>query len=258
MIKSLIIEDEQYIARELKDKIQQIDPGIKVLEILPSIKTAKKWFLQNEEPDIIFMDIQLGDGVSFEIFNHYRITCPIIFTTAYDEFALKAFKANGVDYLLKPIDITELNRAIDKCKVFIKDKTTYNWQLNNTFPNSYTGEKPIANYKENFIVNFRNHWIPVKTSDIALFMKDKSNYICKFSGEKYHIDYNTLEEIEEIIDPNIFYRANRQFIIHIDSIKSVEPRENNKLKVYLKDTLKQNEIEISREKAPVFKKWLSR
>jgi DNA-binding LytR/AlgR family response regulator len=258
MIKALIIEDENYIARDLKDKVQEIDPSVKVIEILPSLKTTKKWLLHNEEPDMIFMDIQLGDGVSFEIFNHYSISCPIVFTTAFDEFALKAFKANGLDYLLKPIDSTELKQAIDKCRVFIDNKKPYPAHLQYAAANMpvYRSHAPV--YKENFVVSYRNHWIPVRTADIAFFMKDKLNYICKFNGEKYHVEYNTLEEIEEVVDPAVFYRANRQFIIHIDSIKSVEPKENSKLKIYLKDSFEQVDIEVSREKAPLFKKWLNR
>jgi len=258
MIKALIIEDESYIARDLKDKVLEIDPSIKVIEILPSVKTAKKWLLQNEEPDLIFMDIQLGDGVSFEIFKHYSISCPIIFTTAFDEFALKAFKSNGLDYLLKPIDSAELKHAIDKCKVFIDNKSPYPPHLQYAAANMPAYGSYAPNYKENFVVSYRNHWIPVRTSDIAFFMKDKLNYVYKFNGERYHLDFDTLEEIEEMIDPSQFYRANRQFIIHLDSIKSVEPKENSKLKIYLKENFNEFEIEVSREKAPLFKKWLNR
>jgi DNA-binding LytR/AlgR family response regulator len=258
MIKALIIEDETYIARDLKERVQEVDPSVKVVEILPSLKTTKKWLLQNEEPDLIFMDIQLGDGVSFEIFNHYTISCPVIFTTAFDEFALKAFKANGMDYLLKPINSSELKQAIDKCKIFIDSKKTHLQHFNYRTINTAGLGMVLPSYKENFIVNYRNHWIPVKTSDIAFFMKDKLNYVYKFNGEKYHLDFNTLEEVEEMIDPLQFYRANRQFIIHINAIKSIEPKENSKLKIYLKEDFDQFEIEVSREKAPLFKKWLNR
>jgi DNA-binding LytR/AlgR family response regulator len=257
MIKALIIEDESYIARDLKDRVQELDPSVKVVEILPSLKTTKKWLLQNEEPDLIFMDIQLGDGVSFEIFNHYNISCPVIFTTAFDEFALKAFKSNGMDYLLKPIDTSELKQAIDKCRIFINSKKIHSQPFNAVTSMPRYGI-PSPSYKENFIVNYRHHWIPVRTSDIAFFMKDKLNYLYKFDGERYHLDFNTLEEIEETLDPSQFYRVNRQFIIHFDAIKSVEPKENSKLRIYLKGNADEFEIEVSREKAPMFKKWLNR
>lgn len=257
MTTAIIIEDERYIAKDLRDKIYEIDPEIRILEILSSLKTAKRWLLQNPEPDLMLMDIQLGDGISFELFDQYSISCPVIFTTAFDEFALKAFKANGMDYLLKPIDKVELKAALDKCKRMLMPQN-----LNPGYAETFSTHEAIgpsrASFKGSFIVSYRNHWIPIKTSEIALFRKDKLNYVYKFSGEKYHLDYNTLEEIEEVVNPSVFYRANRQFIIHIDSIKSIELKENNKLKVYLNQSYDNVEIEISREKAPSFKKWLSR
>ena len=113
-MNAVIIEDETLIARELQFKLQEVAPDLNVIAVLHSLKTAKKWFLENPEPDIFFADIQLSDGISFELFEHHKIACPVIFTTAYDEYALRAFKVNGIDYLLKPVDTTELQHAIDK------------------------------------------------------------------------------------------------------------------------------------------------
>ena len=124
-MKAIIIEDEEIIAGILKEKIRSISNDVQVIEILPSLKTARKWFLNNAEPDLIFMDIQLSDGVSFDLFERYTITCPVIFTTAYDEYAIRAFKVNGVDYLLKPIDDEELKKAVDKCRSIINNKTSF-------------------------------------------------------------------------------------------------------------------------------------
>src|SRR3954468_8265456 len=121
-MKAVIIEDEVLIAKELQNKIQQVSEDVNVAEILPSLKTARKWLMQNAEPDLIFMDIQLSDGVSFELFDVYQMNCPVIFTTAYDEYALRAFKVNGVDYLLKPVDNNELKKAIDKSRDIIASK----------------------------------------------------------------------------------------------------------------------------------------
>src|SRR3954468_19826850 len=118
MIKALIIEDEDLIAAELQSKIETLAGDVKVIDVLPSLKTAKKWFMQNAEPDLLFMDIQLSDGVSFELFDHFKLECPVIFTTAYDEYAIRAFKVNGVDYLLKPVDNDELKKAIEKCRKY--------------------------------------------------------------------------------------------------------------------------------------------
>jgi len=257
MIKAVIVEDESLIARELQNKIASVAPDVQVTEVLPSLKTAKKWFMQNAEPDLLFMDIQLSDGVSFELFDHFQLNCPVIFTTAYDEYAIRAFKVNGVDYLLKPVDVVELKSAIDKCRRLLENKATppvHIRELMQALQHPQTGN---SLYKEKFIVSIRNNWIPVYTKDIACFMRDNLNYIYTFGGDKYILDYATLEEVEELLDPRIFYRANRQSIIHADAIQSVKPHENQKLTITLKAPLKM-EMDISREKAPAFKKWFDR
>jgi DNA-binding LytR/AlgR family response regulator len=255
-MKALIIEDEALIAKELHNKIMGVAEDVQVVEILPSLKTAKKWFLQNAEPDLIFMDIQLSDGVSFELFDIYKVNAPVIFTTAYDEYALRAFKVNGVDYLLKPVDDDELKKAIDKSRKIIESRNPVPIDIQQLVRNLKEGNTPSL-YKEKFIVNVRNTWIPVNTSNIACFMRENLNYLFTFSGEKYILDFSTLEEVEELLDPKKFYRANRQYIIHIDSIQSVKPHENAKLTAILKPPLK-FVVDISREKAPVFRKWFDR
>lgn len=255
-MKAVIIEDESLIARELQVKIKAVAPYVEVVQVLPSVKTTKKYFLENAEPDLLFMDIQLGDGISFEVLEQYTITCPIVFTTAYDEYAIRAFKVNSVDYLLKPVDEDELKKAIEKCleRVEQKGSTSDVSGLLSQIQQRGSG-KPL--YKEKFISTFRNNWIPVNVEDIACFMRDNLNYMITYNGERYILDYNTMEEIEELIDPNQFFRANRQFIIHIDAIRSVKPHENQKLTATLVDPLK-HEVDISREKAPAFKKWFDR
>ena len=252
---AVIIEDEGLIAKELLNKIKQVSNDINVLEILSSLKTARKWFLQNAEPDLLFMDIQLSDGVSFDLFDEFQLQCPVIFTTAYDEYAVRAFKVNGIDYLLKPIDDSELKKAIDKSRTLIEQKTKLPENIFQLISNIAKSQTPY--FKEKFIVHFRNNWIPVDTKEIACFIRDNLNYLITFSGDKYILDFATLEDIEDLLDPKIFYRANRQSIIHIDSIQSVKPQENQKLTVLLKAPLKL-EFDISREKAPSFKKWFDR
>lgn len=257
-MKALIIEDELLIARELRHKIEQVAPDVTVLEHLPSLKTARKWFLNNAEPDLIFMDIQLGDGVSFELFEHYQLKCPVIFTTAYDEYAIRAIKNNGVDYLLKPVDEDDLRKAIDRCRTLISRQATeaVNWpELLRMLqhPESAGG----GAYKEKFIASLRNQWVPIPTAEIACFAREQLNYLYTFAGDRYLLDYNTLDEIEALLDPKVYFRANRQYIIHIDGIQSVRPHENQKLTITLKAPLKM-EVDISREKAPGFKKWLDR
>lgn len=255
-MKALIIEDESLIAKELQNKIENIATDIHIVEVLPSLKTAKKWFMQNAEPDLIFMDIQLCDGVSFELFEIYKLSCPVIFTTAYDEYALRAFKVNGIDYLLKPVDEEELKKAIDKSRNIIESKTFAPLDIQQLVKNLREGDTTSL-YKEKFIVNVRNTWIPVNTRDVACFMRENLNYLFTFNGEKYILDVSTLDELEELVDPKKFYRANRQYIIHIDSIQSVKHHENSKLTVSLKAPCKLD-VDISREKAPAFKKWFDR
>ncbi|MCB0518877.1 MAG: response regulator transcription factor [Saprospiraceae bacterium] len=257
MIKAVIIEDESLIARELQAKIAAVAEDVKIVEVLPSLRTAKKWFLQNAEPDLLFMDIQLSDGVSFEIFEHFDLKCPVIFTTAYDEYALRAFKVNGIDYLLKPIDMEELASAIEKFRRRGEGQLNppADFQELLRAIQAPAADRPV--FKEKFVVSVRNTWVPVNTKDIACFIRDNLNYLHTFGGEKYILDYNTLEEVEELLDPKVFYRANRQCIVNIEAIQSVKPHENQKLTLTLKSPAK-TEVDVSREKAPTFKKWFDR
>lgn len=256
-MKAVIIEDEDIIAKVLENKIKKLAPDVQLMAILPSLKTARRWLSENAEPDLMFMDIQLNDGVSFEIFNEFSLKCPVIFTTAYDEYAIRAFKVNGVDYLLKPVKDAELMAAIDKCRQMT--------QHNNKPPadmaeliKSLANPLAASRYKEKFIVNIRNQWMPINTKDIACFSKEALNYIYLFNGDKFRTDYATLEEVEELLDPRQFYRANRQFIINIDAVQTVKPVENSKLIIRLKEPNHKIEIDMSRLKSPDFKKWLNR
>jgi DNA-binding LytR/AlgR family response regulator len=256
-MKAVIIEDEEIIANVLLKKIRKVSSDVDVVTILPSLKTARKWFGENAEPDLLFMDIQLSDGVSFDIFNDFNLKCPVIFTTAYDEYAIRAFKVNGVDYLLKPINETDLAIAIDKCRKQAAKSESAPADIA-SFIKSFANPDAVAKYKEKFIVNIRNQWMPVNTKDIACFSKEVLNYIYLFNGEKYMIDYVTLEEVEELLDPKQFYRANRQFIINMDAIQTVKPVENSKLIIRLKEPNHKLELDMSRLKSPEFKKWMDR
>lgn len=256
-MKAVIIEDEQLIAKELATRIRSVAPDITIVEMLPSLKTAYRWFMENAEPDLLFMDIQLSDGVSFELLDRYDIKCPIIFTTAYDEYAIRAFKVNGVDYLLKPVDEEELQKAIGKCRAIIDSQARYPAPMQRLLHSLMNNPAAAPAYKEKFIVHVRHQWVPVNTRDIACFLRDNLNYIYTFSGEKHILDFTTLEEVEELLDPQVFYRANRQCIVHVDAIQSVKPHDNQKLTITLKAPLK-IELDISREKAPAFKKWFDR
>lgn len=257
-MKALIIEDEGLIARELEVKIKEVAEDVDIIEVIPSLRVAKKWFLNNALPDLIFMDIQLSDGVSFALFEQYQITCPVVFTTAYDEYAIKAFKVNGVDYLLKPIENDDLKNAIDKCRVIVESNNLYPSGIKDFLRSMAGGQLPgHAQYKEKFIVSTRNQWMPVSTKDIAAFLKDSVIYIHTFAGEKHYLDFQSMEEIEELINPGQFFRANRQCIVNMDAVLSVKPQENSKLILTMKAPLK-FEVDVSREKAPMFRKWMDR
>ena len=257
-MKAIIIEDEKFVAKELAIKIKEVDASIEIAEILPSLKTATNWFLQNPEPDLVFADIQLSDGVSFDLFEKFNLSCPIIFTTAYNEYAIRAFKVNSVDYLLKPVDRTELKFAIEKSKKSIQNnaKNGIDFQKIVEAINGINSQKPF--YKEQFMANLRNSSVIVKTADIAYFVRDNLNYLVTFEGQRYILDYTTLEEIEELIDPDIFYRVNRQNIINIQAISTLHNSMNYKMTIKLKSPNHALVIDISREKAPLFKKWLDR
>lgn len=256
-MKAIIIEDEEIIAERLVRKIRKVAPDITVLAILPSLKTAKRWLGENAEPDILFMDIQLSDGVSFDLFSSFTLKCPVIFTTAYDEFAVRAFRVNGADYLLKPVKEEELEAAISKCRKLTGQPVVPPADISGLIQSLASPGNSTA-YKEKFIVNVRNQWMPVNTKDIACFSKEVLNYLYLFDGAKYMVDYVTLDEVEELLNPRQFYRANRQFIINIDAIQSVRPVENSKLIIRLKEPNHKLDIDMSRLKSPEFKKWMDR
>ncbi len=256
-MNAIIIEDEALLAKELEATLAEVDDKVNVINILPSLKTARKWFMQNPEPDIIFMDVQLSDGISFLLFDEFKINCPIIFTTAYDQYAIRAFKVNGTDYLLKPIIKEELHKALQKCRALIDNKAQYSTDAKHLLHSFKQQQAGNAIYKEKFIVNMRNQWMPVNTKDIALFYKEALPYLYTFTGEKYILSYESMEDIEALLDPVLWYRANRQSIININAIQSVRPQENSKLTVALKLPSKL-EVDISRDKAPEFRKWIDR
>ena len=258
-MNAVIIEDVKLVAKELAFKIGGIDPTIRIVETLPSVKTAINWFGHHEEPDLVFADIELADGMSFDIFKRFQLNCPVIFVTAYNEYAIQAFKANGIDYLLKPVEPADLKVAIDKARMLYKSKTSLPidmQQLLAAFQQPGLGFKPA--YKETFMGNARAGWTPVKVTDIAYFQYDSINFMVTQANERYPVDYETLEQIEDVLDPTRFFRANRQLIISCDTVQSVKSVENDKLVVRLRPPHHTLDVQISRHKAPAFKRWLNR
>ncbi|MVM29135.1 response regulator [Spirosoma sp. HMF4905] len=255
-MNALLIEDEKLVALELTASIAEVDPTIKIVGTVGSVKTALRWFAENAEPDVIFADIQLSDGISFTIFDKFKITCPIIFTTAYNEYAIQAFKVNGIDYLLKPVDWDELRQAIAKARSLTKNqnKTAIDVQKLLNALSIPTISKPT--YKEHFLGNARNSWVPVRVTDIACILRDELNFMITNAGERYILDYATLDEIESLLNPAQFYRASRHCLVNINAVQSVKGLANLKLLLVLKSPNHQVAIDISRDKAPSFKKWL--
>lgn len=256
-MKAVIIEDELLVAQELEAMICTVADDIRIETILPSIKTARRWLMENAEPDLLFMDIQLGDGISFSLFDQFSLNCPVIFTTAYNEYAIKAFKVNGIDYLLKPVSEVELKKAIEKSRRMQGGPKISSADVLRLVESLSSSSETTSFYKRKFIVSIRQQWIPVNTEDIAFFSKESLHYLHTFQGDKHILDYGSLEEVEELLDPKQFYRANRQYIVNIDAIATIRLHENQKLTLKLKSPLQQ-EIDISRDKAPVFKKWFDR
>lgn len=246
----LIIEDEAWAAKDLQNLIQKIEPDARILDSVGSVKASVKWLEANPAPDLILSDIQLSDGISFEIFESLRLQCPIIFTTAFDEYAIRAFKLNSIDYLLKPVDEKELRAAIAKYRS-LKIGTVLEDELK-----SLVGSWGMANrkYKERFLTLHRNALVPVNQSEIGFFHKLELIFLHTMSNEKYVSEFNTLDEIENLVNPGVFFRASRQYIIHIQSVDRVKTTHKG-LTVQLKPVF-QTEIDISREKATAFKQWL--
>ena len=252
----LIIEDEIPAAEKLERYLARFDTSIKVLDILKSVESSVNWFNSHKEhADLVFMDIQLLDGKSFEIFNRTEINSPVIFTTAYDEFALEAFKVNSIAYLLKPYAYEDLKQALEKVEIL--KKSLGDSQKKETFISDLlkTLNQPEKSYKSRFMVKIGDHIKTVPTDRIKLFFAEGRNaYIVTDEGRKLIIDFN-LEQLEDLLNPHTFLRVNRSFILNINCIKDVIVYSNSRLKV-LPDQDIEREIIISREKVPVFKKWI--
>ena len=252
-MKVLIIEDEHLAANRLIDLIKKYDKYIEISAKISSVKKAIKWFKENPEPDLAFMDIQLADGLSFEIFEQCKINCPVIFTTAFDEYAIKAFKVNSVDYLLKPFDYTELANSITKYK------THFNTKSNLVQIQQSQIEEVLNilenNYKSRFVVKVGVHIKSVETKDIAYFYSmQKASYLHTYQNKDYLIDFS-LEQIEQLLNPKLFFRINRKYIININSIKDIVSFSNSRLKIILSNC-DDEDIIVSREKIAKFKNWL--
>jgi DNA-binding LytR/AlgR family response regulator len=248
MTKCLIIEDEVSASNHLKTLLLKLDNRIEILAVIDSVKSGIQWFENNQQPDLIFSDIQIADGLSFTLFDHVQTQAPIIFTTAYDEYAIQAFKLNSIDYLLKPIDPEMLKFSFAKY----------------TSQQLFSGQKILElikresqikkTFRRSFLLNFQDKLLPVLVDSIAyFFISDGIVYAQLSTREQFPIDLK-MDDIMEQLDPSLFFRANRQFIIAKNSIKEIILYFNSRilLKMHIPST---EDVIISREKVTLFKKW---
>lgn len=249
---TIIIEDEKPAARLLQRKLEKLN--IKVGVMLHSVEESLEWFSNNEHPDLIFLDIQLSDGLSFEIFEKMEIRSAVIFTTAYDEYALKAFKLNSIDYLLKPIDEDDLEAAISKYKTRLPKPET-NLSLDFEQIKKMLSNPFEKNYKKRFTIKIGQHLKVISTDEIeCIFSENKGTYVHTFDNRNYLLE-STLEVLENELDPKEFYRISRKFIIPLKSVKEIVVYSNSRLKVIL-PSYKEDEVIVSREKVSDFKNWI--
>jgi len=251
----LMIEDEPLVAISLSRLVQELEPGAILYGPLPTVTASREWLATHPPPDLILADIQLADGISLELFSHDKPGCPIIFTTAYNEYAIRAFKVNSIDYLLKPVEKKELEQAFRKFyqlqAKFSNDG--YLHQLMDLFGNFSQSKK----YKERFTVHVGRSVMLVAQAEVPCFIKEEIIYLVTHEGRKLITDYRSLDEVEDLLNPADFYRANRQYILQLSFIESFRCDDTGKIHVRVKG-IKMDEVIVSKEKAADFRKWFEK
>lgn len=248
----LIVEDEPLAAAQLAMHLAALRPATNIVQVCDTIKSTVNWLENNPAPDLAFFDIQLGDGISFDIFEKVNLVQPIIFVTAFDQYAIQAFKVNSIDYLLKPIDRAELGKALDKFDLLSNPKTS---GITPEILHQITTSLKRKSYKERFLVKVGAHLRVVETQDILYFYSlQKGTYLKLADGKDYLLDL-TLETVEELIDPERFFRINRKYLVSLKSINDVVAYSNSRLKLKVQHPL-DDEFLVAREKVKEFKEWL--
>jgi DNA-binding LytR/AlgR family response regulator len=251
----IIVEDEALAAETLIRQIGRYDTNIQVKTVLDTVRGTVAWLQENPAPDLAFFDIHLADGLSFDIFEQVKITFPVVFTTAYDAYALRAFKVSSVDYLLKPVAEEDLRLAFAKLHTLrgaapalpFDPGLLRQWLLQ---------EKPA--YKTRFMVKIGDKLLPVEATEVAFFYgENKMVWLRQFNGRKYPLDYS-LDELEALLDPAQFYRLNRQYIVCFKAVKEAVAYSNSRLKVLLRDAPEHDDVVVSREKAEAFRLWMGK
>ncbi len=246
----LIIEDELPSARHLQRRIEQLDPKTNILAMLDSVEQAVSWFRDNEHPDLVFMDIQLGDGSSFQIFDHVEVDSPVIFTTAFDEYALKAFQVKSIDYLLKPILLEDLSRALDKFRDLSRRRIDHKELLA-----ELRDQFVPASYQERLLIKVGDQFKYLKTAEIHhLQIRSGLVEVVDVAGKTHFLD-EKMEAIYDKLNPKLFFRINRQQVIHVDGIEKIHAYFNGRLKLTLKEGTEDRWI-VARDRVKDFKIWL--
>ena len=251
-MRVLIIEDENRSANRLMKLLLEIDPTIEIVEKIDSVRNALTFFQKQHNVELIFADIQLSDGLSFEIFDQVKIEIPIVFTTAYDQYAIRAFKVNGIDYLLKPIEPKELEQSIAKFKSITKKN-----EIPDLSKLADLLKVQESDYKTRFMIKVGDRIKTVYVSEISVVLsEDKGTYLIDKKGSSHLID-SSLDKIHATIDPHQFFRINRKYIVNIDAIEEMYSWKNSRLKISVKN-YNDNAIIVAREKVAEFKSWLDR
>ncbi len=253
-MKILIVEDEDLAVKKLRKTLESLDEAIEVTGVTDSIKTTVDWLHNNPLPDLILMDIELADGQSFEIFKLTEVKSPVIFTTSYDEYALKAFKVNSVDYLLKPVQQEELQAALNKFKKLKVESN--NLSIDNLVKELQQKLQP-REYRKRFLVKHAQKLVSIEVEDIAYFYSDgRLNFFKTTDNRKFVVDY-TMDELEEMLNPSQYFRISRSFYVSVDSIDKIDDYFGNRLILQLKPAVDKEAL-VSREKVTEFKKWMGK
>ena len=249
---TLIIEDEEPAFKRLQKMLKELEPDHTLLNQIVSVSSAVKWFKENDPPDLIISDIQLADGISFEIFKQVDIKCPVIFTTAYDQYAVEAFKVNSIDYLLKPVKKEELETAVNKYKSRSAVNAEPAVDINKLLQALQPGG---TNYKKRFVVRYGEHIKTIDTEEVVYFYtEDKATFLCTKDARRFVVDFN-LDTLDSVLDPKIFFRINRQYIISIHSIAEMFAYSKSRVLIKLNPPAKHETI-VSTERSADFKRWL--
>ena len=250
----LIIEDEKPAARHLTALLQRCDPAIIVLDRIDTVKKAVYWFQHHKAPDLTFMDIQLADGLSFTIFEQTAVTSPVIFTTAYDQYAVQAFKVNSVDYLLKPIGADELAQSIQKFRQIHRSSPVASPATDLTQIQQAINML-AQQHKSRFVVKVGEHIRTIATADILYFhSQEKATYAQTQSGRQFIIDYS-LEQVEAVVDPQRFFRISRRYLVSLEAVRDIITYSSNRLKLVLEHSDDQDVV-VSRDRVADFRRWL--